>query len=571
MGDGVILSKREEQRGIVLGQVGIGILSIAEAAALIGVSERQVRRLLTAYQRDGPRGIVHGNRGRSPAHATSGEIREKVLALATGRYAGVNHSHLAELLGESEGLHLSRATVQRILAKRGVRSPKPQRRRSTHRSRRKRYPQEGPPTVVLRLRGGTDRVREARNFGEQRRLLALSGTDCPRRFKCPFLFSAFSAGDRVDPLPPHRFVGEAERFGRDRVGTQQLDPGSEATGRRARRREGNRRGADVLFEALLLVIDPLLLEIEPGVVRVGEWLEPLHERYAVQPGQHLHIEFDTGERGDISRVRRLRAGDFRPRDDRGLHALRTAPTRLGWDGVHAHPVPGRELDRVTVEQFERCFLGRPRHARAGQGLLAPDERRLAVDPFDRKFRLEQPHLVKVLVVRRLLLVIDEEEGDVASVLAVDAGAPDEHVREIGDRSDRVNQPVLDDELEAVADLLALPPAGGLAFLVELFFVGDLPVLAPGCDHAHAFGAWRQREREPERRRQQHPRGDALLRLVIPGLLFAAGAFGAVVALAVCAHGVSRREHAERVPVPDPLVSGDALILSPDRTQEVAHD
>jgi hypothetical protein len=42
MGDGLTLSKQEEQRAIVLGQVGVGILSIAEASALVGVSKRQV-------------------------------------------------------------------------------------------------------------------------------------------------------------------------------------------------------------------------------------------------------------------------------------------------------------------------------------------------------------------------------------------------------------------------------------------------------------------------------------------------------------------------------------------------
>jgi transposase len=143
MGDGLTLSSKDERRAVVLGQVGAGLLSISEAAALIGVSERQARRLLAAYQTSGPRGIVHGNRGRVPAHATTTETRSRVVALATTRYEGVNHAHLAELLAEREGLHLSRPTVQRILAREGVRSPKPQRRRSTHRSRRDRYPQEG--------------------------------------------------------------------------------------------------------------------------------------------------------------------------------------------------------------------------------------------------------------------------------------------------------------------------------------------------------------------------------------------------------------------------------------------
>lgn len=143
MGDGLTLSKQDEQRAIVLGQVGAGILGIAEAAALMGVSERQVRRLFAAYRREGPRGIVHGNRGRVPSHATSVEVRLQVIVLATGKYEGVNHTHLAELLSEREGLQVTRSTLRRILAGEGMRSPKPQQRRSRHRSRRERYPQEG--------------------------------------------------------------------------------------------------------------------------------------------------------------------------------------------------------------------------------------------------------------------------------------------------------------------------------------------------------------------------------------------------------------------------------------------
>ena len=92
-----MLSKQAERRAMVLGQVSAGLPGIAEAATLIGVSERQVRRLLAAYQGERPRGIVHGNRGRAPAHATSPELRAQVIALASGKYAGVNHSHLAEL------------------------------------------------------------------------------------------------------------------------------------------------------------------------------------------------------------------------------------------------------------------------------------------------------------------------------------------------------------------------------------------------------------------------------------------------------------------------------------------
>ena len=83
-----MLSKQDEQRAMVLGQVGVGLLGMTEAATLIGVSERQVRRLLAAHQGEGPRGIVHGNRGRPPAHATRAEVRAQVIALATGKLKG---------------------------------------------------------------------------------------------------------------------------------------------------------------------------------------------------------------------------------------------------------------------------------------------------------------------------------------------------------------------------------------------------------------------------------------------------------------------------------------------------
>lgn len=140
---GLTLRKNDERRIEVLNRVLAGLLSAAEAAPLLGISERQTRRLVSAYRAEGPRGIVHGNRGRRPARAMTEEVRSKVRALATGIYAGVNHTHLAELLAEREGIVLSRSTLSDVLREVGIRSPRPQRRRSKHRSRRERYPQEG--------------------------------------------------------------------------------------------------------------------------------------------------------------------------------------------------------------------------------------------------------------------------------------------------------------------------------------------------------------------------------------------------------------------------------------------
>ena len=122
---------------------------MADAAGLMGVSERHAWRLLAAYREEGAAAIAHGNRGRRPSTATAAEVQERVLALAQGRYAGFNHSHLTEVLAGREGIHLSRSTVRRVLLAGGVRSPRRRRARRRY-LRRARYPQEG---MLLQIDG----------------------------------------------------------------------------------------------------------------------------------------------------------------------------------------------------------------------------------------------------------------------------------------------------------------------------------------------------------------------------------------------------------------------------------
>jgi len=115
-----------------------------EASVALKVSARQLRRLLTAYVDGGPGALVHGNRGRAPAHALPATVREQIVALAGpgGPYAGFNHTHLTEKLNEVEALQVGRTTVRQVLAAAGLRSTR-RRRPPKHRSRRPRMGQEG--------------------------------------------------------------------------------------------------------------------------------------------------------------------------------------------------------------------------------------------------------------------------------------------------------------------------------------------------------------------------------------------------------------------------------------------
>lgn len=138
----VTLNKKEQRRLVILNHVEKGQLLRKEAAEMMGVSIRHVKRLLAAYREAGVEGLAHGNRGRKPGNRIDEGLRLRVIELSTSKYAGFNTQHLTESLEEREGIEVSRSTVRRIVLGAGVSRPK-KRRAPKHRSRRNRYAQVG--------------------------------------------------------------------------------------------------------------------------------------------------------------------------------------------------------------------------------------------------------------------------------------------------------------------------------------------------------------------------------------------------------------------------------------------
>lgn len=138
----ISLGTKEQKRAFVLNPLLSRVIDVGEAAQLLGLSPRQIKRLKASYRGRGPAALVHGNQGRSPWQAVSAAREARVLELAQGRYAGFNHQHLTEMRAEREGLSLHRTTVRRILLKAGLRRPRT-RRAVGHRRRRERMAREG--------------------------------------------------------------------------------------------------------------------------------------------------------------------------------------------------------------------------------------------------------------------------------------------------------------------------------------------------------------------------------------------------------------------------------------------
>jgi transposase len=141
-GDKIILSQKQLQRIGVINLVRAGLMTLKEAANVIGLSYRQTKRIKAKFHEKGAKGLIHGNVGRSPKNHISPQVKQKVLDLSCHRYASFNDRHFWEQLIENEGLRLGRETVRKIRREAGL-APKRKRRPPRHRKRRERMAQSG--------------------------------------------------------------------------------------------------------------------------------------------------------------------------------------------------------------------------------------------------------------------------------------------------------------------------------------------------------------------------------------------------------------------------------------------
>ncbi len=136
------MSERQWKRLDAVERLERGALTFGELARLMGLSERQVRRVRRRVAESGRAGVVHGNTGRAPVHRIADEVRKRIVELRSGKYEGFNDQHFTEKLGELEKISVSRVTVRRVLRAAGIGSTR-RRRARKHRRRRDRKAQAG--------------------------------------------------------------------------------------------------------------------------------------------------------------------------------------------------------------------------------------------------------------------------------------------------------------------------------------------------------------------------------------------------------------------------------------------
>jgi transposase len=117
--DRIEMSEKEIGRLEVIQRVLDGVISQRRAAELLGVSDRQVRRLQRGYEEEGARSLISKKRGRPSNRRIDDGVRSAIVSRLHTRYQGFGPTLAAEYLSQ-DGYRVSKETLRRWMVEAGL-------------------------------------------------------------------------------------------------------------------------------------------------------------------------------------------------------------------------------------------------------------------------------------------------------------------------------------------------------------------------------------------------------------------------------------------------------------------
>ena len=134
--DMITMSRKEARRLHIIHQALEKKLTHIEAASLMGLSDRQLRRMIKRIRHEGDGGICHRTRGKTSNHRIPTKIKDKALTLFRERYADFNMVHATEKLFEVHGITVNDETLRLWLNQAEI----PYKKRTVRKHRQRREP-----------------------------------------------------------------------------------------------------------------------------------------------------------------------------------------------------------------------------------------------------------------------------------------------------------------------------------------------------------------------------------------------------------------------------------------------
>ncbi|HWR58244.1 MAG TPA: ISNCY family transposase [Thermodesulfovibrionales bacterium] len=139
--DILVMSRKEARRLYVIRKVIEGEIKQVEAADMLSLSTRQIRRIVEKIQEAGDGGVIHKARGRESNRRKPEKLKEKIICLYRRKYEGFGPTLATEKFQEVQGITISDETLRRWLIESG--DWKKSRKRIKHRRWRERRAHRG--------------------------------------------------------------------------------------------------------------------------------------------------------------------------------------------------------------------------------------------------------------------------------------------------------------------------------------------------------------------------------------------------------------------------------------------
>ena len=115
------MTQAERDRLVALKKAKKKLITQKQAAEEIGVTERQVRRLLRKLRRKGDQAVIHELRGRASNRKLSAEVEQRAMTvLSDPVYRGFGPTLAAEYLHKLHQITVSKETLRQWMAKAGL-------------------------------------------------------------------------------------------------------------------------------------------------------------------------------------------------------------------------------------------------------------------------------------------------------------------------------------------------------------------------------------------------------------------------------------------------------------------
>ena len=123
-----MLNPKQQERCDVIKASSTGALTKSLASAQLGISSRQIERLVIQYKEKGEQAFIHGNKSRVRGTTISEREKNNIADIYTNKYCDMEFSRAYGLMVKNDNISISETSFRKIMHEKSIFPPRTRRR-----------------------------------------------------------------------------------------------------------------------------------------------------------------------------------------------------------------------------------------------------------------------------------------------------------------------------------------------------------------------------------------------------------------------------------------------------------